>query len=300
MKQNDIIYYLNRDYNISVSRNTLSDYLRELKRNRYIAGDRGVYCVRRFQNYEIKMILDNLMFTKALPAQDIEKILNKLKPFVEPEYRKNWNYIYFLDKLEHTENRYICENIEKITFAIENRKKIQITICKYNIEAQLKDTGTRIVDPYYIVTEKSRYYLLCHSGRNDVEPRRIDRISKVKVLQEQRVEIEQIDKYANHSFQIDVYMREHIYMYSGEIERITIRIKRENISDFIDWYGKNYRIIACNECNIDIQIKANVNAVYFWALQYGNIAEVLKPESLRCKIRGGLEAMLARYQKHPD
>ena len=74
LRQTDIMKYLDRDYNLTIGRNTLSGYIRELKREHYIEGDRG------------------------------------------------------------------------------------------------------IVNPYYIVVEKSRYYLLCYAGRQDIEPRRIDSI----------------------------------------------------------------------------------------------------------------------------
>lgn len=138
---------------------------------------------------------------------------------------------------------------------------------------------------------------MCYSGREDIEPRRIDRISSVKVLHEKRLEINQIEKYKTNSFSIDKYLKESVYMYSGNNERVTLKIRKDNIGDFIDWYGKEYSIVEMEDENVTVSIRANVNAVYFWALQYGSIAEVLKPIALREMIRDGLQEMLLKYEK---
>lgn len=138
---------------------------------------------------------------------------------------------------------------------------------------------------------------MCYSGREDIEPRRIDRISSVKVLHEKRLEINQIEKYKTNSFSIDKYLKESVYMYSGNNERVTLKIRKDNIGDFIDWYGKEYSIVEMEDENVTVSIRANVNAVYFWALQYGSIAEVLKPITLREMIRDGLQEMLLKYEK---
>lgn len=297
LHQKDIIYYLDREYNLKVCRNTLAGYVRELKENGYIAGERGIYCVRKFTNIEIKILMNSIMYSKAIPADDIQKIADKLNDMMEPEERNRLKSTYFINNTNHTDNKKVCDIVDIIDSAIEKRRKIEITTCGYDIKGILVEKGRRIVNPYYIVLEKSRYYLLCYSGREDIEPRRIDRISHVKVLDEKRLEINQIEKYKNNSFSIDKYMKESVYMYSGSNERVTLRIKKENIGDFIDWYGKEYSIVKIEDENVIVAIRANINAVYFWALQYGRIAEVIRPVTLREMIRNGLREMLLKYEK---
>ena len=297
LRQQDIINYLDNEYNLMVCRNTLSDYIGELRENGYIAGERGIYCIRRFTNAEIKMLINSVMYSKAIPAEDIKEIVEKLNDIMEPEERNKLKSTYFINNTNHTDNKKVSMIVEKIDKAIEKRKKIEITGCGYDIKGELIEKGKRIVSPYYIVLEKSRYYLLCYSGREDVEPRRIDRISDVKILDDKRLEINQIEKYKNNSFSIEKYMKESVYMYSGSNERVTLKIKKENIGDFIDWYGREYNIIKQEDENVIVTIRANVNAVYFWALQYGKIAEVIKPIALRERIRDGLMEILLKYEK---
>ena len=297
LHQQDIINYLDKEYNLNVCRNTLAGYIGELREQGYIAGERGIYCIRKFTNIEIKILINSIMYTKAIPADDIKKISDKLNDMLEPEERNRLKSTYFINNTNHTDNKKVCEIVETIDRAIEKRKKIEITTCRYDIRGKLIDKGKRIVNPYYIILEKSRYYLICYSGRDDIEPRRIDRISDVKVLNEKRLEINQIEKYKTNSFSIDKYIKESVYMYSGSNERVTLKIKKDNIGDFIDWYGKEYSIVNIEDENVTVAIRANVNAVYFWALQYGRIAEVIRPTALREMIRNGLQEMLLKYEK---
>ena len=290
--------YLEKEYNLQVHRNTLSVYINELRYSGYIEGERGVFLIRKFSDIEIKTLMDSVMFSKAIPEMDINNIISKVKSMSNPESHKKYRNVYFINSIEHTENKNVCRIIDIIDEAIEKEKKIEITSCVYNINGKLIDKGTKIVDPYYIVLEKSRYYLICYTGRqNDVEPKRIDRISRVKILNQHRLDISGIKKYSEYPFDIAEYMREHIYMYSGKSERIMLKVKKENIGDVIDWYGKNYTLIETTDEEVVINIKANINAVYFWALQYGSVAEVVSPEYLRNKLIDGLENILLKYKK---
>lgn len=139
LTQNDIIAYLDNDYNISVNRNTLSGYIAELRHGNYISGERGVYCNR------------------------------KLKKMADPYIHTGIGNTYYAGSINHTDNTNVCRLVEVINEAIDKRKQIEITGCNYDINGNLVEKGKRIVSPYYIVVEKSRYYLICYSGRQDVE-----------------------------------------------------------------------------------------------------------------------------------
>lgn len=297
LTQKEIIKYLSRDYEMEVSRNTLSQYLAELKRKGYIMGKRGVWCKRVFSDSELAVLVNSVMAVKTIPRTDIQTLIEKLKDMAEPKRRSEFCHSYFLTDVNHTDNKNVGKIMGIISRAIEHRKKIEITACFYDVDGILQEGKKYIVDPYYIVAEKSRYYLLCHGERNIVEPRRIDRISKVKILEKNRMEICEIEMYKNHTFQIEEYMKEHIYMYSGKSERVTLKIQKTNIGDFIDWFGKDYRKIEEQKEKIVIQVKANVEAVYFWSLQYNKIAEVISPKSLREKIRQGALSIADIYRE---
>lgn len=293
--QTDIIRYLDRDYNINVTRKTLSTYLQELREGGYITGKRGICKVNRLDDNELRLLIDGVLFGQHIPQKEAEQLISKLKQFSYKSLSNRVKHVCYLESMNHTQNNHLYKIIDTIDEAIEKNRRIDIVYCSYDTDGKLHNREAKTVDPYYMVTEKSRYYLICYAGRNnDVENRRLDRIANAKILNEPRTPITDLAKYSN-GFNLGKYMQEHIYMFSGESVYARIKIKNKYIGDFIDWFGRDYKVVERAEDYIIVRIKVNENAVYYWALQYGDKAQVLAPEALRQRIIVGLKGILEWY-----
>ena len=87
------------------------------------------------------------------------------------------------------------------------------------------------------------------------------------------------------------------YMYSDRPENIDFLADAEIIDQIIDWFGTNIEIRKTDdEAKVKVSVKASPTALVFWALQYVDHVEVLRPESLRVRIREALEKGLEKYQ----
>ena len=88
-------------------------------------------------------------------------------------------------------------------------------------------------------------------------------------------------------------------MFCGESVPVKIRTKAFIMDDLIDWFGKDFRIIEKSEDTDDIVIAVNCNqnAMFFWALQYGEYTEVLSPENLRAELAETIRKMNERYSE---
>lgn len=295
--QGEILEYLDRDYNVSITRKTLSEYVGEMREAGYVCGMRGIYGTKRFSDSELRLLIDGVLFGQHVPEKNANCLIQKLKELSPSGVSNRMKHICYLERINHTANENLYEIIDALDYAIEKNRKAELTFCSFDINGNLNDWGTKVVDPYYMVTDKCRYYLICYAGRNDdLENRRLDRISNVKILDEVRTPIKTLKKYSN-GFDLANYMKEHIYMFSGDSQVITIRIRKKNISDFIDWYGRDYRVIDEEDEIVTIRLEANENAVFYWALQYGGIAEVVKPVELRERIRKALVDMMEKYKE---
>ena len=200
-----------------------------------------------------------------------------------------------IDSIVHTQNPNVLNNIAKLSDAIKDRRKVQLQYCRCDIYGKLIADKTYKVSPYYIVTSKDHFYLLCYNGGQDIDARRLDRILSVTKLEGKRVELNEIPFYSNGCFRLEEYMKTHIYMYSGENKHILLKVNEDNISDVIDWIGTEYHIIEQQKGYVILRLYANEDAVVFWALQYGRIAEVLEPKSLRKKIYESVREMERMY-----
>lgn len=297
LSQKEILTYLDKEYNIVITRKTLSEYIYEMREAGYINGVRGVYKEKQFSDNELRLLVDGVLFGQHVPEKNATALINKLKQLSSNGMSNRIKHICYLERINHTINENLYDIIDMLDYAIEKNKKVELTLCAFDINGNLQNWGTKIVDPYYLVTDKCKYYLICYAGRNDdLENRRLDRISDVKVLEEYRTPIKKLKKYSN-GFDLADYMKEHIYMFSGDSKTIIIRIRRKNIGDLIDWYGREFRLIEEDSEYVTIRLEANENAVFYWALQYGQVAEILNPIQLRERITVTLDEMLEKYKK---
>ena len=70
-------------------------------------------------------------------------------------------------------------------------------------------------------------------------------------------------------------------MFSGESAFVDIKTTSGMMSELVDWFGTDFRVIEKNEEFIIARVKCNYTAMRFWSLQYGPYVEILKPDSLR-------------------
>jgi predicted DNA-binding transcriptional regulator YafY len=84
-------------------------------------------------------------------------------------------------------------------------------------------------------------------------------------------------------------------MFGGESQKVTFKIDRSRFDDVVDWFGTDFKIRESAEDYYIISVDVNVNAMYYWALQYGVYVEVLSPEDLRNNIRKTVGSIYRKY-----
>ena len=289
-------------YEISVSRNTLASYIKDLREAGMIKGKRGIYAPGLFDDHELRLLIDGVLFGQHIPKEVAEELIGKLKGMSEQGLKNRIRHVYYLPGINRTENKNLYEMIDKIDEAISNGRKIRVVRCRYNEQKKFMPLDNEyILDPYYLVTEKSHYYLICHMTRNGKPSNklinlRVDRFMSVEILANKKaLDIRQIPEYRNGNFMLDEYMRQHLYMVSGNTVNVVMRIQRDHIEDFIDWYGKNFRIVNYEPDAIVIRFSVNDKALRFWALQYNTYATILEPVSLREMLKEDTERLVEKY-----
>ena len=143
------------------------------------------------------------------------------------------------------------------------------------------------------------YYLLSNmDNHDDIAYFRIDKMSKVTILDERVKPMKQVIGLEN-GLNLPKHMAEHIYMFTGESKRIKLKCKEWATDQLVDWFGKDIWLLEKNEeeKTITVQVNCNLYAMFYWALQYGACVEVLEPAELRERIKDAVEDMNNKYSK---
>ena len=119
-------------------------------------------------------------------------------------------------------------------------------------------------------------------------------MTKVKMLEEKAKPKNQVEDFAQ-GYSLPKHMAEHIYMFSGPSVQVKMRVQEQMMSQLIDWFGKDFRIVQEEADELIVSVACNEKAMKYWALQYGEYAEILEPKSLRDEVCKAVRYMGKKY-----
>ncbi len=164
-----------------------------------------------------------------------------------------------------------------------------------NFKLRSKRDEPYIVNPYQVVANNGRFYLIANVDKHDnVAHFRIDKMTDARILEDKVKPMKQVKGLEN-GLNLPKHMAEHIYMFSGESVFTKIRADRFLMTELVDWFGKDFQILKETDDSIEFRVLINEKAIRFWALQYGPYVEVLEPPSLREQIKEDISAMNEKY-----
>jgi predicted DNA-binding transcriptional regulator YafY len=92
------------------------------------------------------------------------------------------------------------------------------------------------------------------------------------------------------------YAAEHNFMYGGKSEQIVLKMNKRFVGDVIDTFGYDVTIKDLDDDFMEVRLKAAIEGVRFFALQYGPNCEVMEPKELREMVKADIMEMAKRYE----
>jgi predicted DNA-binding transcriptional regulator YafY len=125
---------------------------------------------------------------------------------------------------------------------------------------------------------------------------RLDRISNMRIYDKPATPITSVKGYEN-GIDFKQIASTMPYMYTDTPERIEFIADTYVVDQIFDWFGKDIRMskLPDDDKKVKVELFASPNAMEHWALQYLNYVEVIKPESLRERIKTSLENAIKKY-----
>ena len=188
-------------------------------------------------------------------------------------------------------------NIQTIDSAISNGKMLDVVYGDYNIDKALaprrKDKYT--VCPIKMVLSLGRLYLYCrHEHHDNLSCLRVDRIisctESEKEFNRSKEEIQLLVSRVS-----EPHFAQRLYMFTGKAQKITFLTDEKHLNDVFDWFGKDVELKKTADGKISVTVKADKNAMIFWAMQYCKYVTVTDPLEVADEIRQTMEKALERY-----
>lgn len=301
LTQQAIIRLLKSNYDMDCDRRSVKqniEWLNEMGKG--ISTEGGYYLTDRdFDDVDLRMLIDSVLFSKHLTKTQAKSLIDKLKNQGNRYFPVKVSHIINLPDLQHGDNKQLMYAVDTVNDAISGRKKIGFIYNDYRTDFKLHPRRDKeyIVNPYQMVANNGHYYLIGNYDTHDnVSHYRLDRMTCVRILDEKRKPRKTIKEFEN-GYNLPRHMAEHIYMFSGKSVRVKFTISKGMVNELVDWFGKDFNILKSDEEMMEVSVICNEDAMFFWALQYGEYVEVLEPKSLRDRVKRTVTDMAKRYKK---
>ena len=334
LTQKEISDMLRNQYGMQVDRKAIKRNLSELVNAGYPieydeiprsgkTGDSPVwtnlYLNREFEDSELRLLIDSLLFSKHIPYSQCKALIEKLEGLSNKYFKAKVKHISNLPE-NQPGNKQLFWVIEVLDEAISSGKQVSFLYDEFGTDKKKHhkrnaDGSPReyIVNPYQMVATNGRYYLIGNYDKyDDVSYYRLDRISEIKLL-ETIVKDKKTVQGLEHGLNLPVMMAEHLYMFGGPSVWAKFKAPDWLADQIVDWFGLDVEFskptagsgnppdeVMAEKQPKDVMtlvsVKVNENAFFFWALQYGMYVEVLEPLALRGKIKDAILKMEENYR----
>ena len=299
--QQEILKRLKNDYSVVCDRRTVKAYVDEWTELGWdIVYDGGYKLIgREFDESELRILIDSVLFSKSISTKQAQELIDKLKGFASTYFKSKVSHVCNLPNLNRTINKQAMYWLDTINDAIDKQKKIRFFYNEMgtDFKLHLKRDDPYIVNPYQIVANNGRFYLIGNVDQYDnIIHFRLDKMTDVECLDEPRKSKKKIPELAN-GLNLPKHMAEHIYMFSGESVWAEIKTAPSMMWDLTDWFGTDFKIEKKTDDHIIARVKCNYSALRYWALQFGPYVEILKPDNLRQQLQSDAKALWEKYKE---
>lgn len=113
LTQQEIIDLLDKNYGMICDRKSVkSNILNLIEWGYEIENDKGWYLVEReFEDIELKMLIDSILYSKSIPANQAKMLIEKVKSLGNIYFESKMNHIVNVAELNHTDNKQALINI---------------------------------------------------------------------------------------------------------------------------------------------------------------------------------------------
>ena len=265
----------------------------------YVLSD--FYLVRDFTDSELRLLIDGLLFSKHIPYSQCKELVEKLEGLSNTYFRSRVKHIATLND-NSTDNKQVFFNVEQIDEAIAHNKKIAFKYLEYGTDKKIhpkkRSDGSEIyiVSPYQMAAKEGKYYLICNFDKyDDISNYRIDRIKEIEILDEKAKPFEKLRGSNGRPLDLSEYMKKHIYMYSSDNCRATLRIVKPMISDIIDMFGKDVSFSEETGDGVTVTVNANEMSIEHFAQSFAPDVIILEPKALAEKVKNRLQQAVEKY-----
>ena len=257
---------------------------------------KGSYLAKRtFSDSELKLLIDGVLSSKHIAPKHSSELIDKLCRQSNKYFKKYVKYVYSVNEWGKTENQAVFYNVETFDEAISSCKQVKFDYNKFKEDKKLHRSATHVVSPYMMLVHNQHYYLMAYNEKwGHIQYFRLDKITNATIISDVLTPLKSLKGYEN-GVDYKRFSTSMPYMFFDEPQSVEFLVDEWAIDHIVDWFGKGFSATKKDNGKFLIRVNASVNAMEYWAMQYLNAVEILKPLELRERIKKNLLNATEKY-----
>lgn len=245
-----------------------------------IPGRFGGYYIgkRSFELPELKLLINAVQSSRFLSERKSRELIGKLCTLCNDAEGKLMQRDVVVSGRVKSMNESIYYNVDTIQEAISRNKQITFRYFNWGIDGKrVYRERDYTASPYGLCQEGENCYLLALSPRHGITSYRVDRMTDIRLLEENRVPCPELTGKA-----LTDYCAKRFQMFAGDTVEVKLRFHRELTNVVIDRFGKNTMLIPDGEDSFVFTVQVAESPMFLsWVIGFGAKAEILYPQRLR-------------------
>jgi len=252
---------------------------------------------RSFSIAEIRIMMDAVQAAGFITDEKTKEFIDKLADLAgsrRGEALKD-NIVAFNNT--KTDNADIYYNVETITAAIQQNKKVKFTYFDYDTlhkRKYRKEGKFYYMNPYALVMDNDNYYFLgCDMYHDNMISFRVDRMEQVQVSRHDKEDLEIL-----RNFDLQNYKKQLFGMYSGEPTEVCFQIDKSLIDVVFDLFGVDTKFRVLDDTMYEFKTKVQLSPQFYgWCCSFGNKLKVVSPNSVVAELEDYIDSLAVAYTK---
>lgn len=286
-------------YDIKAERKSLYDDVEALRNyGMDIVQDNGNYYVgsRHFELPELKLLVDSVQSSKFITYKKTGALIKKIEEMASVYEAQLLNRQVYVTNRIKAMNESIYYNVDEIHSGIAQNRRIQFHYFEYDLSKNRvfrKDGAFYEVSPYALTWDDENYYLVAFdSVAGIIKHYRVDKMTDISMIDKPRD-----GKEVFASIDFAVYARKVFGMFSGDEEKVRLRMSNHLVGAIIDRFGKDVFIVPDDADHFVVQVDVNVSPQFFaWVSGFGSDAAIIGPPDVVEKMRVHSKAVYSQYE----
>ena len=257
---------------------------------------------RTFELPELKLLADAVASSKFITEKKSAQLIGKIAGLAgEAEARTLQRQVFVRGRVK-TQNEKIYYNVDTIHQALAADCPVSFRYFEYRVDwsvpahwaKRFRQGGEKYTAyPYALTWDNENYYMVAYYEKyGGLSNFRVDKMEQIEILG-----AETMTKPDGLHFDAAEYAKKLFGMFSGEVERITLRFDDSLIGVVLDRFGKDAAISRADGESFFVTADVAVSPkLVSWIFEYGDRVKIIEPQSLVDELRRMAEESLSQYR----